>query len=214
MSFSNSSPFPSDDETVDHTVEKINEEYREYQEEQQTPPPPQTMGNSSMDKIKKLSRQLGVDRLGEDVDRVSQDIIQMKSSIDQLSQSQQQMIDAMNGLITQINGGGGASSPQQPPANGISNMTPENIQSLVSVIDGLVDTWKKVKGNDAPAAPQPLISQQIINDKMQQAFFDNLETGESINNFVKNALKKRTTQTIMNTALNDIGKGDTIHEPE
>ena len=43
---------------------------------------------------------------------------------------------------------------------------------------------------------------------MKQTFFDNLETGESINNFIKNSLKKSVTKSVINTSLKDIGQSN------
>ena len=199
-----SSPFPEDS-----TVEKINEEFQNFHEEKNEPPP--SIKESSMDKIKKLSNDLGVDQIREDVDAV-------KQSIQLLHESQQGIIDSMNQLVTSINnGGGGVSQPQSQPSNGntgMSNMSPENLQMLVGMIDGLVDTYKKIKGNDAAPQPVQLISQDTINQKMQQSFMDDLQTGESIRKFITDALKKKATQQVVKQSMQSIGSEEPIHGPE
>lgn len=198
-----SSPFPEDS-----TVEKINEEFQNFHEEKNEPPP--SIKESSMDKIKKLSNDLGVDQIREDVDAV-------KQSIQLLHESQQGIIDSMNQLITQLNDNGGASQQQPASSNGntgMSNMNPENLQMLVGMIDGLVDTYKKIKGNDAAPQPVQLISQDTINQKMQQSFMDDLQTGESIRKFITDALKKKATQQVVKQSMQSIGSEEPIHGPE
>jgi len=65
------------------------------------------------------------------------------------------------------------------------------------------------KGN-SPA----LIDNETIVKEMKDTFFDNLDTGKSINRFIKDSLKKRVTKDIINTSLADIGKANEItHEP-
>ena len=50
---------------------------------------------------------------------------------------------------------------------------------------------------------------------MKKTFFDNLETGETINDFIKNSLKKTVTKNVINVSLKDIGRQTPIqHEPE
>ena len=40
---------------------------------------------------------------------------------------------------------------------------------------------------------------------MVETFMDNLETGESINNFIKDSLKKSVTKNVINSSLKEIG---------
>jgi hypothetical protein len=47
---------------------------------------------------------------------------------------------------------------------------------------------------------------------MTRAFYDDLETGESIRQFISDALKKKATKTIVNQSLSNIGVSN--HEPE
>ena len=81
----------------------------------------------------------------------------------------------------------------------------EKIEALSQLIQPLTEAYKLFKGTNENTV-QPLISQEVINEKMKQNFFDNIETGESINNFIKTALKKNMTKSIINTALKDIGQ--------
>ena len=57
----------------------------------------------------------------------------------------------------------------------------------------------------------PLISQEDIKNEMVTSFMDNLNTGKAINNFVKDALKKKVTRTVVNDTLSELGK--TEHGP-
>ena len=140
-------------------------------------------------------------RLVDDVNQQRQEIDKLNQSMSYLAEKTQEIAGATDKIIKLINGGqlrqeGGA--PQQDQA--------ANIQMLGNLAEQLAPIWKMIKGN--AEGPAPLIDQEMINTKMKESFMGNLETGESINKFIKDSLKKSVTRTIINSSLKDIGNSN------
>jgi len=68
----------------------------------------------------------------------------------------------------------------------------DSLSALSDVAEKLMGVWKSYKGGDKMPA---LIDQDTINKEMTSAFFDNLNTGKSINNFVKDAFNVITIRS-------------------
>lgn len=137
----------------------------------------------------------------EDIDKIMSAIPQLIEKINVISGVMDKQTDAINTLIK-----GGVSSGI--PAG--AGMDFDKLEVIGGLVDKLADVYTKIKGG-SNAAPQ-LISQELINEKMQKNFMDNLETGEAITDFIKSSLKKNVTKKIINSSLADIGAFEN-HEP-
>lgn len=145
------------------------------------------------------------------------DVNQQREEIDRLNESMRYIADelqktntAVNKIWEHIQGNNTNSSTAITP-NGQQQPNIESLANVLEKISPVLDRiWPKNEG------PQPLISQEVINTKMQQAFFDNLDTGESINNYVKNTLKKKVTQKVINESFKEIGQAGGLdpHAPQ
>ncbi len=140
----------------------------------------------------------------DDVKQQRQEIDKLNQSMTYLAEKTQEIAAATDKIIKLINGGqirqeGGA--PYAPPQEQAAN-----IQMLGNLAEQLAPIWKMIRGNQE--GPAPLIDQNMINEKMKESFMGNLETGESINKFIKDSLKKSVTRTIINSSLKDIGNSN------
>lgn len=135
------------------------------------------------------------------------DIDSLQQVIKVVSEQQSQLAIIVNQQTQAINQLAGV-NPQNPklPQQGL-NM--ENLSAVSDVIEKLMSAWKSYKGENVPVA---LIDQETINREMQSAFFDNLNTGKSINNFVKDALKKKATKEILKSTMETLGQDE--HAPQ
>ena len=146
-------------------------------------------------KLKALSEMLGIDQIREDTDKLNTSMTYLAEKMGQIAK----VIDAQSKIINSLNPN--AAIPAQK-----SKL--EEYAGLVEKFSPLID---KIFPTDKST---PLIDNETIQTKMKQTFFDNLETGESINTFIKNALKKSVTKQVINTSLADIGKADIVeHGP-
>jgi len=135
----------------------------------------------------------------QDIDKLNQSMSYIADKITQIAQ----VIDNQNKVLNQLSGG------QAIPTTG--NNVKGQLSDLINSPLG-EKLMNKLMPDTTAAAP--LIDQQMINDKMKASFLSNLETGESINEFIKNAMKKSVTKTIINTSLKDIGQaGASPHGP-
>ena len=194
-------------------VEEINADYVKRLEEKNKPDvqPGFSIGNSSIDLKKaeddkkreylsKLSNALGIDQHREELDKLNQSVTYLA---DKMSEDR----SVINEILSIVKG----NHPQVPQENIAHENPMQKIEALSQLIQPLAEAYKLFKGDSQ--APQPLISQEIINEKMTKTFFDNLETGESINDFIKNSLKKTVTRKIVNQALSEIGHEAAEHGP-
>ncbi|MEE9215751.1 MAG: hypothetical protein V3U54_13430 [Thermodesulfobacteriota bacterium] len=135
------------------------------------------------------------------------DIDSLQQVIKVVSEQQNQLAVVVNQLTQAINNlaPGNAQNPQSTE----KGLNMDNLAALSDVAEKLMGAWKSYKGDNAPVA---LIDQETINREMQSAFFDNLNTGKSINNFVKDALKKKATKEILKSTMETLGQDE--HAPQ
>lgn len=143
--------------------------------------------------LQKLSNSLGITQQREEIDKLN-------ISVTYIAARMQEDRTSINEILQILKNPTGAAIPTEK----VDPM--QKIEALSQMLGPIVDAYKAFKGTNESVA-QPLISQEIINEKMKQNFFDNLETGEDINHFIKDALKKRVTRTVINKALSEIGTG-------
>jgi len=146
-------------------------------------------------KLKALSEMLGVTQQREEIDQLNTSMKYLAEKMSDIAK----VIDGQSKILNNLN-------PNAKPTDNTQDkfmMIGELIEKSAPLLDKLFPK------NEAPS----LIDNNIIADKMKQTFFDNLETGESINNFIKASLKKAVTKNVINTSLADIGKETISHEP-
>jgi len=158
-----------------------------------------TSTDEDQSKLKALSEMLGVTQQREEIDKLNTSVTYLAEKMAEIAK----ILDGQSKILNSLN-------PNAIP------LTPQNetmdkftlIGNLIEKSGPLID--KLFPKNDSPA----LIDNETIHKKMRDTFFDNLDTGESINKFIKDSLKKRVTKDIINTSLADIGKANEItHEP-
>ena len=192
-------------------VEEINADYAKRIEEKNKPDVEKgfSIGNSSLDVKKqeeeqkreylfKLSNALGITQHREEIDKLNTSVTYIAERMAEDRQS----INEILGILKNPTGAAIQTEKADPM---------QKIEALSQLIQPLAEAYKLFKGDSQ--APQPLISQEIINEKMTKTFFDNLETGESINDFIKSSLKKTVTRKIVNQALSEIGHEAVEHGP-
>ena len=143
-------------------------------------------------KLKALSEMLGIDQIREDTDKLNTSMTYLADKMGQIAK----IIDAQSKMINGLNPNTVTTTQQNDPLTKLTQYG-ELLEKASPLIEKLLG-----RGHDTP-----LIDNNTIQEKMKQTFFDNLETGESINQFIKNALKKSVTKQVINTSLADIGKG-------
>ena len=134
----------------------------------------------------------------EDIDKLNQSMSYVAQSVNEIKAVMNQQTEVLNRL---------SNAPQAAGAPGVDPkaMLGDILNSPLGekLINKLLP--------DENRGPAPIIDNSLIQDKMKQTFFDNLETGESINNFIKNSLKKSVTKSVINTSLKDIGQSNNTH---
>lgn len=157
------------------------------------------------DKLAALSATLGIDKQNEEIDNLKkgQDLILQK--LNEFAAVISQQSEAINAISQ-----GGAI-----PTTGTNEVNQaEKLQALSSLLDSDVGKMlvNKFLGNNNQApAPQPIISQEYINEKMKNSVMENFELGETILDSVKSQLKKKAVNNIVNTTLENTGLNQ--HEP-
>ena len=135
--------------------------------------------------------------LVDDVKRQSEDIDRLNKSMNYIAEQMGKLVDAFNKLPQN----GQVAAPQ----GDIKNTLGELLQSPLGekLISKLLP--------EAPAA-SPLISNEDIQKRMVESFYDDLNTGKSIRDFISGSLKKAATKAVINTSLKEIGNPN-LHEP-
>lgn len=128
----------------------------------------------------------------EEIDRLNQSMEYVAGKMTEMAQ----IMDAQTKVINNMN--------QNPSQSGNGGVDPK--QFLGELLQSPIGERLLDKLMPSQSAAPPIIDNNIIQEKMKQTFFDNLETGESINNFIKNSLKKTVTKNVINTSLGEIGK--------
>jgi len=143
-----------------------------------------------------------------DLQNQRSEIDAIKQMIQVLSTQQQEiakMVNQQTQVLNQLAQGTTAANPQMPQ----QGVNMEALTAIGDVAEKFMAAYKSFKGDSNPPA---LIDQETINREMQTAFFDNLNTGKSINNFVKDALKKKATKEILTDTMQHLGQDD--HSPQ
>jgi uncharacterized coiled-coil protein SlyX len=151
-------------------------------------------------KLRALSEVLGVSQQREEIDKLNQSMTYLAQKMNEIAL----VVDKQSAIIQS------GVTPQAAPPQNDSMQKLEHLGTLAENLGPLLE--RIFPKHDVT---QPLIDNNIIQEKMKQTFFDNLETGESINNFIKNSLKKSVTKNVINTSLKDIGQANQVntHEP-
>jgi len=148
-------------------------------------------------KLKALSEMLGVTQQREEIDKLNTSVTYLAEKMGQMAT----ILDNQSKILNNLNPN---ATPQDDSMDKFTM-----IGNLIEKSGPLLD--KLFPKNNSPA----LIDNETIAREMKDTFFDNLDTGKSINKFIKDSLKKRVTKDIINTSLADIGKAnETIHEPQ
>lgn len=144
-------------------------------------------------KLKALSNTLGIDQMREDIDAV-------KININYLGERMGDMVKAINNISASLQG------QPQPTEAGAVTAPGNKLNVLLDLFQSPIGDklLSKLFPENQPQSITPLISQDLINEKMTNAFMQDLETGESIRRFISDTLKKKATQTIVKTALSDM----------
>jgi len=127
----------------------------------------------------------------EDIDKLNQSMAYVAQSVNDIKAVMNQQTEVLNKLSNAPQALGPGVDPKAMLGDILNSPLGEKLIN-------------KLLPEERTAAP-PIIDNALIQDKMKQTFFDNLETGESINNFIKNSLKKSVTKSVINTSLKDIG---------
>lgn len=138
----------------------------------------------------------------EEIDGIKQDVVSVKTNMEYLAGKMGELADGFNKMNEMM---------AQPQQIGEKQDQIQKVQLLSQLLDSKLGEILLSRFQPQQQV-NPLISNDLIEQEMKQTFFDNLETGKSINNFIKNSLKKKVTTDIINTSLRDIGHTQE-HEP-
>lgn len=192
----------SSDDLIKKTIEEL--------DKSKEPSP----GNQSKAAYSRITTPEEDDRKRSMAEGIISDLANQRNEIDSIKEVLKVLSEQQNQLATLINQQTQAinnlapGNPEDPksPQKGL-NM--ENLTAISDVAEKLMGAWKSYKGDNQPVA---LIDQETINREMQAAFFDNLNTGKSINNFVKDALKRKATKEILKGTMEALGQDE--HAPQ
>ena len=188
----------------DDLIKKANEEWHKSQEPSRDY---SLASKSAITTPEQDERKRGIaEGIISDLANQRTEIDSIKEAMKVLLEQQQQMVVLIN-QQTQAMNNLCQGNPQNPtlPQQAL-NM--DSLTAIGDVAEKLMGAWKSYKGDNAPA----LIDQDVINREMQAAFFDNLNTGKSINNFVKDALKKKATKEVLKGTMEALGQDE--HAPQ
>ena len=192
----------SSDDLIKKTIEEL--------DKSKEPSP----GNQSKAAYSEITTPEEDDRKRSMAEGIISDLANQRNEIDSikevlkvLSEQQNQLAVLINQQTQAINNlaPGNPQDPQSPK----QGLNMENLSALGDVAEKIASVWKSYKGANQPVA---LIDQETINKEMQAAFFDNLNTGKSINNFVKDALKRKATKEILKGTMEALGQDE--HAPQ
>ena len=187
-------------------IEKINQSFNELHENKEPSISPNLNISHELPdkekekaaKYKALADVLGVTQQQEDIDKLNQSITFLAGEMEKTNLSINQIGDFIKN--------GGVQAPQnQPAASG--GMDLEKAEMVGTLLEKAMGIYSQFKGTNNP--PQTsLISNEEIQKRMVESFYDDLDTGKNIRGFITNALKKNATRQIINTSLKDIGGPD------
>jgi len=151
-------------------------------------------------KLKALSEMLGVTQQREEIDKLNTSVNYLAEKMGEVAK----ILDGQSKILNSLN------------PNATPNTAPQNNEmDKFTLIGNLIEKSGPLIDRLFPHSNSPaLIDNETIVKEMKDTFFDNLDTGKSINKFIKDSLKKRVTKDIINTSLADIGKANEVtHEP-
>ena len=189
----------------DDLIKKANEEWHKEKEPSR---------NYSLASKSAITTPEEDDRKRSMAEGIISDLANQRSEIDSIKEVMKVLSEQQNQLALLVNQQTQAinnlapGNPQNPKTTQ-QGLNMDNLSALSDVAEKLMAAWKSYKGGDMPT---PLIDQETINREMQSAFFDNLNTGKSINNFVKDALKKKATKEILKSTMETLGQDE--HAPQ
>lgn len=189
---------------TEEDVNRINEEHRKDQKSD-------THGDYSQ-AGKSLITHPDEDRKKSMVEGIIQDLANQRNDIDSIKMGMGQMAEMMNQQTQALNNLAQTIQPQtaqsqQPGVQGLQGLNMESISAIGDLVEKGISAYKSLKG--APPSETPLISEGFIKERMVKSFMDDLDTGTSITNFIKDSLKKKVTKEVINTTFKDMGN----HEP-
>ena len=197
------------EEEQDDQIARINKEYNDLHEEQTKPnvmpgwkPPSENPIESEPTQDNTVEeKRSAVLRLIADQKAQREDIDRLNQSVTYIAEKLPDMANTLDKVVNHINNGNSGAQSSAPSGN--QGVDPkaflgELLQSPIGerILDKLMP---------AENTQVPLIDNATIQEEMKQNFFDNLNTGKSINNFIKDSLKKTVTKKIINTSLGEIG---------
>jgi len=193
-------------------VDKINEEYRKDQI-------PDTHGDySGADKSlithpDEDAKRSAVEGMIAELGNHTVEIDGIKASINVLSEQQTQIAQMINQQTQAINNiGQGNVSTANVPGPPTQGLNMESLSALGDLLEKGIGAYKQLKGG--PPTETPLISENFIKERMVKSFMDDLDTGTSITNFIKDSLKKKVTKEVINTTFRDMGNTNDTHAPQ
>lgn len=187
-------------------IEKINESFNELHEVKEPSISPNLnisheLPDKEKEKIakyKELADALGVTQQQEDMDKMQQSMQFLAGEAEKTNQAVNQIGEFIKN--------GGVQAPQSQPQQG-GGMDLEKAEIVGTLLEKAMGIYSQFKGTNNP--PQTsLISNEEIQKRMVESFYDDLDTGKNIRGFITNALKKNATRQIINTSLKDIGSPD------
>lgn len=183
-------------------LEKLNEPSKDYSLASQskiTTPEQDEKKSKAKEALQKLINDVTNQR--EEIDKINHNINYLAEQLTATNAAVNKQTELIQQIITQ----GQVKVTSDNPQMG-------NIMALKEILDSKLGDklLDRVFPSNNMAAPA-LISQETINQKMTQAFMDDLDTGESIRKFISDTLKKRATKEIVNKSLGSIGQVE--HEP-
>jgi hypothetical protein len=150
-------------------------------------------------KLNDLVEAMGIKTISEDVDN-------LKASVKALAEKLGESIEAINKINDVFNANvaqsGGPIPGTAAPGTAAAPFDAEKLEVMGNLIEKIYGMFRP----QAAAGPQPLIDQNMINEKMKSAFLDDLETGENIRRFISDTLKRKATRTVVTQALGDMGE--------
>jgi len=182
-------------------INRINEDYRK-DHSYKSPGDQSQWRKSAITSLEQDEKRSMVEGILGDLENQRADIDSIKIGMEQILQ----MVNTQTQLLNKLSQG--QTGTTVPQTNQPLNL--EALSALGDLVEKGVSAYKQLKGGPTPTAP--LIDQDFINQRMIQSFKDDLDTGTSITNFIKDSLKKKVTREVINTSLSDMGKD--AHAPQ
>jgi len=187
-------------------IDRINEQYRKDQI-------PDTHGDYSQANNSKITHP-DEDKKKSIAEGIIADLGNQRQDIDSIKQALTMIANQINEQTQIINGLAQGTQVQtaQPPQGAAPQLNMESLSALGDLLEKGIGAYKQLKGG--PPSETPLISESFIKERMVKSFMDDLDTGTSITNFIKDSLKKKVTKEVINTTFRDMGNNEPSHAPQ